>query len=386
MAQQQWEEACLLAAREEVEEVVAQRRRQLGFRVAAAAAAACFDLTCWKASPSLRGAVSTGVAESAEGATTAILSLIEPGKVSCGWAICDSSWATGGVDGTCGNVDAPRTKCWSCCCEALFPEDYHRAIAWQTMAGGAKPVPLLDTPPVGWDEGHHHHDHGLGSHDDGFLPHHHHHGHGGNSLGDPMDDHYYDDPMGGGVGHHHHGRGGNSLGDPMDDRYYDNPMGRGGGLDNYGYGGRGDGYGRGDDGYGHGGRGGGYGLQNQFNRGEMVYVEGANHVWRKATIIRPEGRMQYRVKYEGSNVQQVVASYRVALGAAYPWWMYLLWALAVVLLIAACAALVGFVLQQQKRRRFAASSRNRSFEEPQVELRPPSEGRNRSCSMWNWAS
>lgn len=52
--------------------------------------------------------------------------LWDDNQVRCGWDTCTCQWAN---QDWCSRVDAPRTKCWSCCCYTKFPGSYRWAVA-----------------------------------------------------------------------------------------------------------------------------------------------------------------------------------------------------------------------------------------------------------------
>jgi len=61
-------------------------------------------------------------------------------KVPCGFGKeCTCEWASADK---CGRQDEPRTPCWSCCCNRIFPDAYRWAVARDyPNAGGGLPWP-----------------------------------------------------------------------------------------------------------------------------------------------------------------------------------------------------------------------------------------------------
>lgn len=64
------------------------------------------------------------------------LALWDANQIRCGRYVCDCGWAAGNPQGTCSQVDYPRTKCWSCCCSHIAPELYRQAILLRYSGGG----------------------------------------------------------------------------------------------------------------------------------------------------------------------------------------------------------------------------------------------------------
>jgi hypothetical protein len=204
-------------------------------------------------------------------------------KMPCGWAVCDCSWATGGPDGFCSTPDNPRTECWGCCCEHLFPEDYHRSMSSQ---------PPTNTQPQ-WGNG----DQGNGPNHgsdpyvvqwgNGFEGNHHYH-----------NDVSYDPVFIGGRHHHHH-------------RVF----------------------------------GGRHEHAEKYYPGEKVRVEGRHGIWKQATIHRQVSPRHYEVHYLHSHRVEVVPSDRIALDTWTPVWEWILFALMGICLLSICIGLVGFIMK-----------------------------------------